>query len=48
MNFCLFKMLGTYLDLIFFFAMFRTKRGQRRKKTEIEQSDHKVVFKGTN
>ena len=31
----------------FFLAMFRTTRGQRRKKTEIEQSDYKVVFKGT-
>ena len=32
----------------FFFAMFRTIRGQRRKKKpEIEQSDYKAVFKGT-
>ena len=28
--------------------MFRTMRGLRReKKTEIEQSDYRVVFKGT-
>ena len=34
-------------DFFFFFAMFRTMRGHRRKKTDIEQSDYRVVFKGT-
>ena len=42
--FCLFKILGTYLGLIFFFCHVQNNERSGEKKTEIEQSDYKVVF----